>query len=114
MKTSGLKAKGRRLCQEVRELLLKYAPGLKPDDIRVTPSGCVGEDLLLSPAARQLYPIIVEGKNQESLNIWAALRQAESHKKDPASFAAPVVFFRRNHSRIYVALGAEDFIKLVR
>ena len=114
MKTKSCKAKGRKLCQEVRELLFKYAPDLKLDDIRVTPSGCVGEDLLLSPAARQIYQIIIEGKNQESLNIWAALKQAESHKKDPDSLAAPVVFFRRNHSRIYVALGAEDFIRLVR
>ena len=70
MKTKSAKAKGRKLLAEVRELLFQYAPDLKPDDIRVTPSGCVGEDLLLSPAARQIYSIIVEGKVTDNKKLY--------------------------------------------
>lgn len=117
MKTSSAKAKGRRLCQEVRDLLYKYAADLKPGDIEVTPSSCYGEDLKLSPAAREVYPFVIEGKNQEKLNIWDALEQAECHR--PFSFSTdwlpvPVVFFRRNRSKMYVALEAESFVRLVR
>lgn len=117
MKTSSCKAKGRRACQEVRELLLQYAQDLKPDDIRVTSSGCTGEDLLLSPAAQEIYPLAIECKNQEALNVWSALKQAESHSNQEEIAAVkrlPILFFRRNHSSLYVAMQAEHFLKLVR
>ena len=39
--------------------------------------GDSGEDILLSPAARKLFPFSVECKNQEKLNIWSSLEQAE-------------------------------------
>ena len=111
MKTRSAKAKGRRACQDVKELFEKYAPDLKPGDIEVTSSGVVGEDLKLSPAARDLYPFVCEVKNQESLEIWKALEQAESHSRDGL---VPLLFFRRNRSKLFVALDAESFIKLVR
>ena len=77
MKPSSCKAKGRKACVEVRDLLLKYAPDLLPDDIRITPSGVPGDDLLLSPAAQKIYPLSVECKNVEKLTIWGALAQGE-------------------------------------
>jgi hypothetical protein len=110
LKTSSAKAKGRRACAEVKELLLKYAPELQPDDIIVTSSGDTGEDLKLSPKAREVYPWAAECKNQETLSIWAALQQAEGHSdKYPG-----VLFFKRNRSKLYVAMDAEEFLKLVR
>ena len=65
MLTSSAKAKGRRACQKLREELLKAFPELQPKDIRVTPSGVTGEDLLLSPKAEQVFPYVVEVKCQE-------------------------------------------------
>jgi hypothetical protein len=113
MKTSSAKAKGRRLCQAVAEKLLTWAPDLKPDDIYVTPSGVTGEDLKLSPAAREIYPYAVECKNQESLNIWSALEQSRTHVKNPD--VTPLVVFTRNREgREYVALELEHFLKLTR
>lgn len=112
VKTASCKAKGRRLLQEVRDKVLKWFPDLKPDDIRVTPSGCTGEDLLLSPAAQNVFPFIIEGKNQEALNVWAALSQAESHKQNGSSLM-PLLVFRRNRSPIYCALSFDDFLSLV-
>ena len=114
MKTKSAKAKGRRLCAEIVELLYKYAPDLKSGDIRVTSSGATGEDVLLSPAALELYPLAIEAKCQEHLNVWAALEQAESHVKDDGTFQVPALFFRRNRGKTYVALLAEDFLRLVR
>ena len=47
MKTSSAKAKGRRLQQKVRDLLLETFTELQPDDIRSTSMGVSGEDLQL-------------------------------------------------------------------
>lgn len=108
MKTSSCKQKGRRLCQQVKELMLDGVSHLQPDDIVVTSSGDTGEDLKLSPAARIVYPIAIECKNQEKLNIWAALEQAESHSEK----YTPALFFSRNRSNIYATMNAKDLITL--
>ena len=81
MLTSSAKAKGRRACQKLREEILNAFPELQPKDIRVTPSGVTGEDLLLSPKAEQVFPYVIEVKSQEKLNVWKALEQARSHNK---------------------------------
>lgn len=111
MKTSSAKAKGRRACAEVRELLLAAAPALQADDIQVTPSGVTGEDLHLSPLARGYFPFTFECKNVEKLNIWDALEQAKSHATKRQDLT-PVLAFRRNHSELYVSLKLVDFLKL--
>lgn len=109
MKTSSAKAKGRRAAQEVKAMLHKYVPlDLQPDDIIVTPSGCTGEDLMLSPRARSIYPWAIECKNVEKLNIWQAIAQTEEHSKK----YLPLLFFTRNRSEMYVCMKAEEFIKL--
>jgi hypothetical protein len=116
MRTSSCKAKGRRCAQETKELLLKHAPRLQDGDIVVTSSGETGPDLKLSPYAREFYPYAVECKNVEALNIWKAMEQAESHHQAalPTQWDTPLLFFRRNRSKLYVALEAEAFLRLVR
>lgn len=111
MKTSSAKAKGRRCSQEVKDLLLASSPDLQEADIVVTPSGVPGVDLHFSSKAQEKYPFVVECKNQEKLQIWSALEQAESHIKNSSTYI-PVLFFRRNRSKLYVALEAKDFLKL--
>lgn len=92
-------------------MILKWFPDLSPDDIRVTSSGATGEDLLLSPAASQAIPLVVECKNVERLNIWDALKQAKGHAE--GTERSPAVIFRRNHSELHVALRLEDFLRFV-
>jgi hypothetical protein len=110
MKTSSAKAKGRRFAQEVKDLLLKAATSLEEDDIVVTSSGDTGEDLKLSPHARDVYPVSIECKNQEKLNVWEALKQAETN----AGIYTPVLFFKRNRSKAYAVVSAETLVNLVR
>lgn len=108
---SARKAKGRAACALVRELLLKHAPELEEGDIWVTPSGVTGEDLKLSPKARDSYPIVIECKCQETLNIWDALKQAESHvRSQDRDSLTPILFFKRNNSKLYVAMQADEFV----
>ncbi|NRA68739.1 MAG: hypothetical protein HRU19_29920, partial [Pseudobacteriovorax sp.] len=51
MKTSSAKAKGRRAAAELKALILYYYPSLTEDDVRLTPSGLNGPDILLSAEA---------------------------------------------------------------
>lgn len=110
MKTSSCKAKGRRLQQLLRDTLLKWAPDLKPDDIRSCSMGAQGEDIQLSPLARTVYPMSFECKNTEKINIWKAFEQAQENCGE----WIPVVCFGRNRSEPMVAMKLDDFLRLVR
>ncbi len=66
MRTSSAKAKGRRLQQKVRDLILETFSELEEDDVRSTSMGASGEDVLLSPLARKKFPFSVECKNVEA------------------------------------------------
>lgn len=107
--TASRKAKGRKLQQQVRDTILEKFTQLEPDDVRSTSMGASGTDILLSPAAKKLFPYSVEAKCQEALNIWSALTQAEENRLENT---APLLVFKRNRSETYVALKLEDFMKL--
>ena len=110
MKTSSGKAKGRRLQNKVRDVLLEhFSDKLEPDDIRTAIMGETGEDIKLSPAARRLIPYSFECKNQEKLSIWSSLEQAAENSGD----YPPVLIFKRNRSKTYVTIELEEFIKLI-
>jgi len=109
MKTSSAKQKGRLLQQKIRDEILKVFPSLTERDVRSTPMGCPGADIMLSEAAIKLFPYSVESKNQESLSIWSSLAQAESENRE----LTPLLVFKRNFSDVYCALKFEDFMKLV-
>ena len=68
-----------------------------------------GEDIVLSPAAKRVIPYSFECKNQERLNLWSSLEQAESNCED----RKPVLKFKRNRSKVYVAIEFEHFIELI-
>ena len=93
-----------RLQNKVRELLIEKFD-LHPDDIKKHLMGESGEDIRLAHSARKKFPFSVECKNQEKLNIWSSLEQAE----DNASDYTPLLIFKRNRSKTYVTLSLEDF-----
>ena len=110
MRTRSGKAKGRRLQNKVRDVLIEhFSDKLEPDDIKVAIMGESGEDIKLSPAARKLIPYSFECKNQEKLSIWSSLEQAEENSGD----YPPVLIFKRNRSKTYVVVELEEFMKLI-
>ena len=109
MKTRSAKSKGRRLQNQVKELLLEAFTELEPDDIRTAIMGETGEDIKLSPAARREIPFSFECKNQEKINIWESLNQAEENSGD----YPPVVIFKRYRSKTYAVLEIDDFIDII-
>ena len=109
MKSRSAKNKGKRLQNDVRDLLLETFNQLEPDDIKSAIMGESGEDIKLSPAARKLIPYSFECKNQEALNIWSSLEQAETNSGD----YDPVLIFKRNRTKTYAVINIEKFIELI-
>ena len=111
MRPQSAKAKGRRHQQKLVRDILAAFPHLQPDDVVSTSMGCGGEDLKLSPAARQSLPLSIEAKNQERLAIWSCVQQAEANT--PAG-AAPCVVFTKNHAKTYAVLPWPVLLDLYR
>ena len=109
MKPRSAKNKGKRLQNKIRDIILEKFDSLEPDDVRSITMGDSGEDILLSPAARRLFPFSVECKNQEKLNIWSALEQAEENSGNHT----PLVIFKRNRTKTYAVLEFDKLLKLL-
>ena len=109
MKTSSAKAKGRRLQQKFRDLLIEKLD-IHPEDIESRAMGSGGEDLIMARAARAKFPYSIECKNQEKLNIWAAWEQANGNK----GLYEPLVVIKKNGVKPLVVLDAENFLEMIK
>ena len=109
MKPRSAKNKGKRLQNKVRDLILEKFNQLEPDDVRSVTMGESGEDILLSPAARKLFPFSTECKNQEKINIWSSLEQAETN----SGKHIPIVIFKRNRTKTYAVLEFDKLLELL-
>ena len=107
MKTQSAKAKGRNLQKWMRELLIEKLD-IHPEDIESRSMGAGGEDLIMARAAREKFPMSVECKNQEKVNVWESYKQAEDNSKD----YEPVVVIKRNNSKPLVLVDAEYFVSM--
>ena len=107
MRTQSKKAKGRRLQQWVRDLLIEKLE-VHPEDIESRSMGAGGEDLIMSRSAREKFPYSIECKNQESLNIWKSYEQAQQNCGD----YEPIVVIKRNNVKPLVLVDADYFIQL--
>ena len=106
MKTQSAKAKGRRLQQWVRDLLIEKLD-VHPEDVESRSMGAGGEDLIMA-RAREKFPYSVECKNQEKVNVWESYSQAVENSKD----YEPVVVIKRNNHKPLVIVDAEYFVGL--
>ena len=116
-KIKSSKAKGRRLQNYVRDRLRDVfikewtlLPRLEEDDIKSQTMGMTGEDIILSPAAREIIPYSFECKNQERISIWRAIQQAEDNSK----LREPVVVIKRNGSNVYAVTRFVELLRLIR
>ena len=107
MKTQSAKAKGRKLQQWMRNLLIEKLE-VHPEDIESRSMGAGGEDLIMARAAREKFPMSIECKNQEKVNVWESYKQAE----DNSGKYEPVVIIKRNKSKPLVVVDAEYFVSL--
>ena len=103
------KAKGRRLQNLVRDKLREKFTSLEEDDIKSAIMGTVGEDIVLSPAARKVIPFSFECKNVERLQFWKTVEQAEGNSNG----RTPVIVVKKNGRKPYIALPLDDWIELI-
>ena len=107
MKTSSAKQKGRKLQQWMRDLLIQKL-GVHPEDIESRSMGSQGEDLIMARAAREKFPLSIECKNQESVNVWKSYEQASENSGE----YEPIVVIKRNQSKPLVVIDAEYFVSM--
>ena len=107
MKTQSAKAKGRRLQQWFRDLLIEKLD-VHPEDIESRSMGAGGEDLIMARAARKKFPYSIECKNQENVNVWKAYEQAEEN----SGKYEPIVVLKRNNTKPLVLVDADYFVRL--
>jgi hypothetical protein len=86
-----------------------YTETLETNDIESQVMGMSGEDIVLSPAAKRVIPYSFECKNKERLDLWKSLEQAESNSQA----RNPVLVFKRNRSKVYVAIEFDHFIEMI-
>jgi hypothetical protein len=107
MKPQSAKNKGRQY-QKVVAQRLRETLGVEEEDIGWRSMGAAGEDIILSPKARKLFPYSVEVKAREKLNAYEALEQAQANAKG----YTPIVFAKRNRKEPIVIIKQEDFLNL--
>ena len=91
----------------MRTLLIEKLD-VHPEDIESRSMGAGGEDLIMARAARAKFPMSIECKNQEKVNVWESYKQAE----DNSGKYEPVVIIKRNKSKPLVVVDAEYFVSL--
>jgi hypothetical protein len=112
LKTKSCKAKARKLQDFTRDSFRELGShyGLQDDDIKSTIMGVPGQDVLFSPAARQVFPkLAVETKNRESLNITTEFWK---HSDKYPGFI-PILVSKRNKAEPIVTLRFSDFMDLL-
>ena len=107
VKPQSAKAKGRRVQQWFRDLLINKLD-IHPDDIESRSMGAGGEDLIMARAARKKFPYSIECKNQEKINIWKSYFQEQENSKE----YEPIVVIKRNNHKPLLLVDAEHFIDL--
>lgn len=108
--TQSKKAKGRKLQQKIQKDIIETF-NLSENDVRSTSMGASGCDILLSDAARAVFPYAIECKAQEKLSIPAWwIQTCENAEKEQLS---PLLIFKQSRKDILICLKWSDFIELI-
>ena len=108
MKTSSAKDKGRRLQKHVVNQLVERL-GVLEEDVESRPMSSGGEDVIMSSAARELFPFSIECKNTEKASVWKWIEQA----KENSNGHTPIVVFKRNRAKEYVLIDFDSFLDII-
>ena len=109
MKAQSAKAKGRKLQQWTRDLVLQTYTHLEEDDVRSTSMGVSGSDLQLSPLARKSFAYDVECKSLARVGVYRYIDQCNNRGD-----AQPLVIVKENRRKPLAVVDAEHFFELLR
>lgn len=110
MKPQSAKNKGRILQKKVVASILEAFPKLKPDDVTSRSMGAGGEDILLSPMARSLFPFSVECKSVARSTVYKYFSQAKENAKENI----PLVVLKANRQPELVILELDQFMRFMK
>ena len=110
-----VKDKGALFQQEVVDRLLEVRKGFNSQDVRSCPMSVHGEDIILSPKARQVLPITVECKAQKRHSVCATWKQAHRQAKELCLSVPPepVAFIKVDGEVPLVVMRAEYALALL-
>jgi hypothetical protein len=108
LKPRSAKAKGKRLQNWTRDLILETFP-LEKDDVRSTTMGDTGEDVQLSPQARKFIPFQIECKNKAHVSVYSWWRQCIEHGPHE-----PLLVIKEDDAEPLVVVSAVTFFKLLK
>ena len=110
-----VKDKGALFQQEVVDKLLEVRKGFTSQDVRSCPMSVHGEDIILSPKARQVLPITVECKAQKRHSACATWKQAHRQAKELCLSVQPkpVAFIKVDGEVPLVVMRAEYALALL-
>ena len=108
MKPRSAKNKGKLLQNHVKKLLVEAFPELD-GHIKSTTMGESGEDIQLSPTARNTIPYQFECKSRASIAVYRDFSQAQNHGRE-----TPCLIIKQNASKPLAVIDLEKFIQLIR
>ena len=108
MKPRSAKNKGKLLQNHVKKLLVEAFPELD-GHIKSTTMGESGEDIQLSPTARNTIPYQIECKSRESIAVYKDYEQSRLHGS-----WEPILVIKQNASKPLAVIDLEKFIQLIR
>lgn len=110
MTPASAKAKGRKFQQWVRDRLISLLSpfGIVAEDVKSTSMGAGGEDVQLSPLARNFLPISIECKSHKSMAVYKLYDQAKAN----AGEYRPVLFIKANNREPLVVIDADEYLSL--
>jgi len=111
MKQESRRAKGRKLQNYVKDLILETFPNnLKPEDVKTPKTGQNGADIILSPIAQRLVPYQFETKSQQKYKVlYSQYKQAKRHGKKE-----PVLVIKMNGENALAIIDLVHFFELIR
>lgn len=114
MKPSSAKQKGRKFQQQIRDALREVGAqhGLQPEDVESRGMGQQGEDIILTPAYRQLLNLDIECKARESLVVPTVFEDHYAKYKDKPSLK--LLIHKRNRTEPLVTLRWADLLNLLK
>lgn len=108
MKPQSAKAKGRLLQKKVAAGILETFPSLTENDVRSTPMGSNGADVMLSEAAYKLFPYQIECKSKAQSQLHTYYEQAKTHGKHQ-----PLVVVKKDRAETLAVVEWTHFLKLI-
>ena len=107
MKTQSAKAKGRRLQQWFRDLLIEKL-NIHTEDIESRSMGAGGEDLIMSRSARHHFPYSIECKNRQDFKqLYSHFTQAQNHTP-----MEPLLVIKMNRKKPLAIIDLDHLFKL--